>query len=33
MKIIEERALDYTNKLGLNLNTNYFGFYQQDHTF
>lgn len=33
MKTIEERALDYANKLGLNLNTNYFDFCQQDYTF
>ena len=31
MKTIEERTLDYTNKLGLNPNTDYFDFCQQDY--
>ena len=31
MKTIEERALDYTNKLGLNSDTDYFDFCQQDY--
>ena len=31
MKTIEERALDYTNKLGLNPDMDYFDFCQQDY--
>ena len=31
MKTIEERALDYANKLGLNSDTDYFDFCQQDY--
>ena len=31
MKTIEERALDYANKLSLNSDTDYFDFYQQDY--
>lgn len=31
MKTIEERALDYANKLGLNPDTDYFDFCKQDY--
>lgn len=31
MKTIEERALDYANKLGLNHDTDYFDFCKQDY--
>ena len=31
MKTIEERALDYANKLGLNPDTDYFDYCQQDY--